>query len=102
MSFKSISLDSCARTERLRGRKAVEQRKRRLQRTNGLCEMCLPKRSIPATVVDHIVPLVHGGSDEDENTRNLCDEHHAKRTAEQFGHKQKQAIGLDGWPQNTP
>ncbi|MAM40664.1 MAG: HNH endonuclease [Erythrobacter sp.] len=39
-----------------------------------------------AIVVDHIVPLALGGSDEDGNTRNLCDPHHKAVTAEQFGH----------------
>jgi len=85
--------------ERLRGRRAVEQRRRRLRRTKGLCEDCLNEgRSIPATVVDHIVPLALGGSDEDENTRNLCEDCNRARTAEQFGHKLKRAIGNDGWP----
>jgi len=60
--------------------------------------MCLP-RPVIANVVDHIIPLAHGGSDEDSNTRNLCDPCHAKVTAEQFGHKApKKQIGLDGWP----
>lgn len=86
-------------TPRLRGRAAVEQRKRRLKRTNGLCERCLP-RVTAATVVDHITPLAHGGSDEDENTRNLCKTCHDAVTAEQFGHKQKPEIGLDGWPRS--
>ena len=100
MSLHSHKLDHCARTARLRGRKAVEVRKRRLQRTNGLCEDCLDCGATkPATVVDHIVPLALGGSDEDENTRNLCDYHHDLRTAEQFGHKLKVRIGIDGWPQ---
>ncbi|HYI43675.1 MAG TPA: HNH endonuclease signature motif containing protein [Sphingomicrobium sp.] len=75
----------------------MAQRKRRLLRTNGLCEMCLP-RPVIATVVDHIVPLALGGSDEDSNTRNLCDEHHRQVTAEQFGQRQRPTIGLDGWP----
>lgn len=85
-------------TERLRGRKAVDQRRRRLKRTKGLCERCLPKRVTVATVVDHIIPLAHGGSDEDENTRNLCHDCHEAVTAEQFGHTPKVTIGSDGWP----
>ncbi len=85
--------------ERLRGRKAVEQRKRRLHRTHGLCEDCLSEGVVkPAVEVDHIKPLALGGSDEDENTRNLCKRHHEDRTAEQFGHRQKVDIGADGWP----
>ena len=84
--------------ERLRGRAAVAQRKRRMHRTHGLCEDCLPHRITAASVVDHIVPLAHGGSDDDENTRNLCNPCHARRTAEQFGHKPKLDIGADGWP----
>lgn len=86
-------------TARLRGRKAVSQRKRRLQRTNYLCEMCIAEGHIRlATVVDHKIPLSKGGPDTDDNTRNLCDEHNRKVTAEQFGYRTPQTIGKDGWP----
>ena len=85
--------------DRIRGRKGQELRTRRLKRTHGLCEDCLAKNMIvPANVVDHIMPLAHGGQDTDSNTRNLCDPCHAKRTAQQFGHKAKVDIGPDGWP----
>lgn len=83
---------------RIQGRKGQRIRKRRLARTNGLCEDCLPNRVTLATAVDHIKPLALGGQDIDSNTRNLCDPCHAKRTAEQFGHKVRQEIGTDGWP----
>lgn len=88
-------------TQRLRGRRGVEQRKRRLQRTNYLCEMCEAQgRTELAAVVDHIKPLALGGEDTDENTRNLCDDHHREVTAQQFGFTKtpKHEIGLDGWP----
>lgn len=50
--------------------------------------MCLANgRTTEATRVDHIKPLDHGGSDEDSNTRNLCQPHHLEVTAEQFGHQ---------------
>lgn len=50
--------------ERLRGRAAVAQRIRRLRRTKGLCEDCQAEgRYVPARIVDHIVPLAHGGED---------------------------------------
>jgi 5-methylcytosine-specific restriction protein A len=94
--------------ERLRGRKAVAQRKRRLERTNYLCERCAcvgrfthlkTKRTTVAQLVNHIIPLAHGGSDEDENTENLCKPCDLIVTAEQFGHKApRQQIGADGWP----
>lgn len=75
-------------TERLRGRAGQRQRQRRLDRTDGLCEWC-NDRGFPvlATVVDHIKPLALGGSDEDSNTRNLCNDCHADATAFQFGHR---------------
>lgn len=74
-------------TERLRGRAGQRQRARRLLRTEGLCEFCLRDGRVElATVVDHEKPLALGGSDEDGNTRNLCDEHHRQVTIEQFGH----------------
>lgn len=88
------------RTERLRGRPGQRQRDRRLKRTHGLCEDCTAQgRTEVAHVVDHIVPLAHGGEDTDENTRNLCHRHNRDRTAEQFGHRIKPTIGNDGWPQ---
>lgn len=85
-------------TPRLRGRRAVEQRKRRLQ-VEPLCRDCKAKGLVTvATVPDHITPLAKGGSDTDDNIRCLCKPCHEKRTAEQFGHRVKQEIGLDGWP----
>lgn len=91
---------SCAKpTERLRGRAGQAQRLRRLQRTHGLCEDCTTEGRVePANVVDHIKPLAHGGSDEDSNTRNLCNHHHRVRTGEQFGYNHIPTIGVDGWP----
>lgn len=52
---------------------------------------------------DHIVPLKHGGIEDGKvvspNVRCLCHECHAKRTAEQFGHRApRKRIGADGWP----
>ena len=81
--------------ERLRGRAGQAQRRRRLLRTDGLCEMCgALNRTAIATVVDHIVPLAKGGSDDDSNTRNLCDEHHREVGVIQF--EQHAATGARG------
>lgn len=94
-------------TPRKRGRAGVEQRKRRLARSHYLCERCAClgrwthlkiKRTTIAKVVNHIIPLAHGGSDEDENTENLCGPCDLIVTAEQFGYRVRPTIGLDGWP----
>lgn len=88
--------------ERLRGHKGVAQRKRRMLRTNWLCEHCQAKGLMrKADVVDHVVPLAHGGPDTDDNTRNLCGPCHVEATADQFGYKKRLEIGLDGWPVDT-
>lgn len=88
----------CPMTERLKGRRAVEQRRRRL-RAQPLCVDCLAKARITASSVpDHIVPLAKGGTDTDDNIRCLCADCHRDRTAEQFGGVVKHRIGNDGWP----
>lgn len=86
--------------ERLRGRAGQRQRKRRLMRTQGLCEHCLATgRTEVADVVDHVVPLALGGLDVDGNTRNLCKPCHVKVTAEQFDLRTRIAgVGVDGRP----
>lgn len=84
--------------ERLRGRRAVAQRRRRL-RAEPLCRDCSAKGIVTAAeVVDHIVPLALGGDDSDANTRNLCTACHHIRTAQQFRLRRKVRIGADGWP----
>lgn len=64
--------------------------------------MCLAAgRAALATVVDHKTPLALGGTDDDANTRNLCDEHHRAVTADQFGlarHIGLGGCGTDGRP----
>lgn len=88
--------------ERLRGRAGQAQRARRLARTDGLCERCEAKGRVTlATVVDHVVPLAKGGSDEDDNTRNLCDPCHLEVGVEQFGHqvtREGRGVGRSGRP----
>ena len=68
-------------TARLSGRKAVEQRKRRLAQ-EPLCRHCREQgRVTPAVTPDHITPLAFGGTDEDDNIQCLCDDCHAIKTA---------------------
>jgi 5-methylcytosine-specific restriction protein A len=84
---------------RIRGRKGQELRKRRLARTNYLCGHCRAKGIVrTATVVNHKIPLAHGGPDTDENTENLCADCDKVETAKVFGHRVRTSIGNDGWP----
>ena len=83
---------------RIQGRAGQALRERRLA-LEPLCRDCLEQGRVTAsTVPDHITPLALGGTDTDDNIRCLCEPCHAKRTAEQFGHKAKTETGLDGWP----
>lgn len=85
--------------ERLRGRRAVEQRQRRLN-AEPLCRDCAAKGMVvAASVPDHVVPLSMGGTDDDNNIRCLCEDCHRMRTAEQFGNKKPFSFpDEDGWP----
>jgi 5-methylcytosine-specific restriction protein A len=73
-----------------------------MARTGGLCEMCDAEGVVAlATIVNHKVPLAHGGEDVDTNTENLCARHDAIVTAEQFGKAvpvEAKGIGRDGRP----
>jgi 5-methylcytosine-specific restriction protein A len=85
--------------ERLRGRAAVAQRKRRLG-AEPLCRRCKAKGIVRASVVpDHIVALVNGGTDDDSNVQCLCKPCHDAKTAEDMGYRLKVQIGADGWPE---
>lgn len=84
--------------QRLRGRAAVARRARWLY-DHPLCAECDRQGFVrAATVPDHVVALVNGGQDSEENLQSLCAEHHAEKTARDLGHKVKRPIGTDGWP----
>lgn len=72
--------------ERLRGRKAVAQRRRRLD-AEPLCRKCNERGIVrAATVPDHIQPLALGGDDSDDNVQCLCEDCHADKTATEAAH----------------
>jgi len=59
--------------ERKRGYAGVLDRKRIRERDCDLCQQC--KREGRTTIghpVDHIIPLVDGGTDDDDNKETLC------------------------------
>ena len=54
---------------------------------------------VVATIIDHIIPLSKGGADTDANTQALCPACHSKKSSQDgFITKQKNKIGVDGWP----
>lgn len=87
---------------RVRGSLGQRMRARRMARTDGLCELCDAEGlTTLATVVNHKVPLAHGGEDVDSNTENLCARHDAIVTAQQFGKAEPikaKGVGCDGRP----
>lgn len=88
-----------ALVERKRGRAAVEDRARILRRDRGLCQVCLPRgRIVLATEVDHIVALINGGDDTDENKQSICRDCHAEKTRQDLGQKQATQIDAAGLP----
>ena len=55
-----------------------------------LCRLCLSSgRSVPATCVDHIVPLMDGGTSTASNLQPLCKACHARKTAADMGSARK-------------
>lgn len=65
---------------------------------NPLCVVCLAmKRIAPATELDHIVALMHGGG-EHGNYQALCHDCHQDKTSRDKGHAARSSTGLDGWP----
>jgi 5-methylcytosine-specific restriction protein A len=93
-------------SQRIRGRAAVELRRRRLE-AEPLCRDCLARGIVRASAVpDHITPLALGGVEDgmvgSPNIRCLCDDCHRDRTAEQFGHRRKRPVALNGWDDSLP
>jgi 5-methylcytosine-specific restriction enzyme A len=68
-------------------------------RAEPRCAECLRNGRLAAAVeVDHIVPLVRGGTDDVRNLEGLCHDCHAAKTASENGGKRRSVTGADGWP----
>lgn len=68
--------------ERMRGSAGVKDREKIKQRDCGLCQECKRQGRVTlGRVVDHIVALWKGGTDEDSNKELLCDPCHDAKTA---------------------
>jgi 5-methylcytosine-specific restriction protein A len=90
-----MSLDTSAR---IRGR-ALQSRRLSVWRTNPRCVKCHRLTRYPdGFELDHIIPLFKGGKDTQESCQLLCKGCHSIKTAQDMGHRIRQAIGIDGWP----
>ena len=82
--------------KRIRGR-ALHERRQALFEREPLCRRCSDQGRVrAATKADHIVALVNGGSDTEDNLQPLCDDCHDAKTNDDLGRKPE--IGVDGWP----
>jgi 5-methylcytosine-specific restriction protein A len=71
-----LQLAATLSTQRMRGRAAVDRRKRWLDQ-HPLCCMCEAEGIVRAgDVVDHVIPLWKGGRDDDSNLQTLCQTPH--------------------------
>lgn len=73
-------------TERITGRALQRIRERILSRDCGICQCQECKelgRLLPATEVDHTIPLWAGGRESDDNRLSLNSECHARKTAKE-------------------
>ncbi len=84
--------------QRTRGSKWMKIRARILAR-DPICVRCIERDVVrESAIVDHITPLEHGGTDDDDNLRGLCVDCHDEVTREQFGYRERKAFGPDGLP----
>lgn len=84
--------------ERVRGR-ALQTRRRKWFARDPLCKRCKDAGRVSLAVdLDHVVPIEHGGADDESNLQGLCGPCHAEKTAEDRHYKPRVQIGLDGFP----
>jgi 5-methylcytosine-specific restriction protein A len=77
-------------TVRLRGRPWERKRQQILTRDAGMCQCDECKqlgRVLPATEVDHRIPLWEGGTDDDENLQAINEDCHKRKTASEAGRR---------------
>lgn len=88
-------------TRRLAGRAWMRLRAVVL-RSNPLCVVCQAAgRLRAATQVDHVRALFQGGTNDFDNLQGLCEPCHLDKSLAERGYRQRQAIGIDGYPLET-
>ena len=93
---------AAAEMERITGRR-LQARRLRIWARNPHCATCgeltdLAQGTARPFELDHIVALVNGGQDTEDNLQVLCVECHEGKTRRDMGRREKVQIGVDGWP----
>ena len=57
-----------------------ERRRQVIRRDGGRCQLCPTDRPTPGSVVDHILPIIEGGTDDLGNLQLLCTPCHNAKT----------------------
>lgn len=84
--------------KRIRGREWQAIRSRVL-RANPLCSRCSSVgKAVAATVVDHIVALTNGGTNDDSNLQPLCKPCHELKTRGDLGQRVRMGCDASGRP----
>jgi 5-methylcytosine-specific restriction protein A len=87
-----------AHVQRIRGNR-LQAIRRRWFHHHPLCVHCQAAGRVKvATELDHIVPLHQGGTDRASNRQGLCHACHLSKSLAEAGKRERQAIGLDGYP----
>ena len=91
--------------QRTRGRKWRKIRERIFARDKHLCQPCRRKgKTTLAIIVDHIVALFEGGTDDEENLESSCKPCSDAKTAQESARAQgrsaprARACDASGWP----
>ena len=85
------------KTKRYTGRRLQAARQRLFQR-QPLCVVCQSRGKVAAAVHrDHVIALVNGGTDTEDNTQALCAECHREKTAADLGTTYRPPTPLSGW-----
>ena len=51
-------------------------RQKILERDNYTCQICYRKLPADQLIIDHVIPISYGGTDEETNLRTICKECH--------------------------
>lgn len=80
------------------GRRWYAMRRQVYAEQKGVCALCDRILLTGEWALDHRIPLSQGGGDDMGNLQGVCNPCHARKSAEDKGHRIPRTIGEDGWP----